>query len=102
MGGVNIMRPMHDAARYDMTRCTMTHLTRRVNIAHNAPVAAASRQGLTPPPPPAAPTSSQWPSRPSLRARARTDPIGAGKRSILPLLDCVRIRTGERGSDAIS
>jgi nitrogen regulatory protein P-II 1 len=27
--------------------------------------------------------------------------IGDGKIFVLPLLDCVRIRTGERGSEAI-
>lgn len=34
-------------------------------------------------------------------AGAKTGSIGDGKIFILPLEDCVRIRTGERGSDAI-
>ena len=32
---------------------------------------------------------------------ARTDQIGDGKIFVLDLPDCIRIRTGERGSDAI-
>ena len=32
---------------------------------------------------------------------AKTGSIGDGKIFILPLEDCIRIRTGERGSDAI-
>ena len=34
-------------------------------------------------------------------ASAKTGQIGDGKIFVLPLEDCVRIRTGERGSDAI-
>src|SRR3954470_1230199 len=34
-------------------------------------------------------------------ARSETGQIGDGKIFVLPLDDCVRIRTGERGSDAI-
>jgi len=34
-------------------------------------------------------------------AGARTDKIGDGKIFIMALSDCVRIRTGERGKDAI-
>lgn len=34
-------------------------------------------------------------------AGARTGKIGDGKIFVLPLEDCVRIRTGERGNDAI-
>ena len=32
---------------------------------------------------------------------ARTDTLGDGKIFVLPLEDCIRIRTGERGPDAI-
>ena len=32
---------------------------------------------------------------------ARTETMGDGKIFVLPLEDCIRIRTGERGSDAI-
>lgn len=32
---------------------------------------------------------------------ARTDKVGDGKIFVMPLLECVRIRTGERGSQAI-
>jgi Nitrogen regulatory protein PII len=34
-------------------------------------------------------------------AGARTNNIGDGKIFVLPMDDCIRIRTGERGSDAI-
>jgi len=34
-------------------------------------------------------------------AGARTGKIGDGKIFVLPLEDCIRIRTGEKGSDAI-
>jgi nitrogen regulatory protein P-II 1 len=32
---------------------------------------------------------------------ARTDKIGDGKIFVLPIEQCIRIRTGERGSDAV-
>ena len=41
----------------------------------------------------------RW-STPSSSA-ARTDKIGDGKIWVVPLTDLVRIRTGERGADAI-
>ena len=37
----------------------------------------------------------------TLTAAARTDTIGDGKIFVLPLEDCIRIRTGERGGEAI-
>jgi nitrogen regulatory protein PII len=37
----------------------------------------------------------------AIRSVARTDTIGDGKIFVLDLLDAVRIRTGERGPDAI-
>ena len=37
----------------------------------------------------------------AIRNAANTEKIGDGKIFVLPLDDCVRIRTGERGNDAI-
>ncbi len=37
----------------------------------------------------------------AVAAAARTDKIGDGKIWLIPLTDLVRIRTGERGSDAV-
>ena len=37
----------------------------------------------------------------TLRSAALTDSIGDGKIFVLPLEDCIRIRTGERGGEAI-
>lgn len=37
----------------------------------------------------------------AIRAAANTDTIGDGKIFVMEILDAVRIRTGERGSDAL-
>ena len=37
----------------------------------------------------------------AIAAAAKTDNIGDGKIFVLPLEDCIRIRTGERGNEAI-
>ena len=37
----------------------------------------------------------------AIREAANTEKIGDGKIFVLPMDDCIRIRTGERGADAI-
>jgi len=37
----------------------------------------------------------------AIQTAARTDKIGDGKIFVMPIEDAMRIRTGERGSDAV-